>query len=183
MLQAISKPNRRRPVAQSWLVGVCLTMTGLACSAPGPARVVSAVELSEAARAATLPAGRSVVTDVSRLQPLLTRVAPELGVIQVRTPADWELLRSVAPALGPPPALEHGMVVGLVSLLGRPLGVDFPIEIHAVRVLDRAGCVSGTLTPGTFFPDALAFVDTAYVPDLHAVVMMEVNGIRYYPEP
>lgn len=180
MLHALRKPGRPRRVtggAPPWTA--LLLCAAAACSAPPRTQAIRVSDLERAAPAAILPAGRSVVTDTARLGPLLRRVAPALAMVQVNTPQEWEQLRAAAPQLGAAPDLRRGMVVGLVNLLGEPLSHEWPVRIEAVRVHQRAAFVSGRLAGGSYLPDGLAFVETAYVPDTRAVVMLEVNGVRY----
>jgi hypothetical protein len=105
-----------------------------------------------------------------------------LGLFQIRSAKEWEVLRRRAPELGPCPDLRRGIVVGLASHAGLPLNGAWPIHLETVRVHNGAGFAIAHFQGGSFLPDGTTYLETAQFDGLTAVLMIEINGTRFYPE-
>ena len=114
---------------------------------------------------------------------LLVPLGSRLGFVQVRNPAQWAALRRLAPALPPAcPDLSRGVAIAIVSRLGRPVTGRWPVRWSNVRLVGWAGFVEAQFEAGTYWPDGTTYLDAIYVPGLQAVLAIDVNGIRYYPD-
>ena len=148
-------------------------------------RAVAAVSieaLESAPPISPITTERSIVTDAEALRPLSIDLGPRLNLVQVRNPNDWQRLREVAPEIGDCPNLERGALVGILCRTGTPLDGDWPIDLDAVRVADSAGFVCASFHGGTYLPDGVAYLETAYIEGLSSVLMVDVNGVRFYTE-
>ena len=105
-----------------------------------------------------------------------------LGLVQVNSAEQWARLARLAPGLGPCPDLSGGSVVGLASTIGMPLNGRWPIHVQSVRAHEGAGLLVARFDGGSYLPDGTAYLETMYVPDLATVLVVEVNGVRFYPE-
>lgn len=153
-----------------------------ACSAPPAARTVSVRSLELAQRATTASAGRAIISDDTAVAELIAPLGPRLGLLRVRTPAEWRRLTRSCKGLGPEPDFSRGMVVGVVSRVGVPLNETWPIHLNTIRLCDRAGYVQARFESGTYLPNGATFIDTAYCEGLDAVLIVDINGVRFYPE-
>lgn len=152
-----------------------------ACSAPPRERVVSVQQLERAIPSPESALGRALVSDPRRLSGIMSVLSPRLAMVQARSDEEWRLLRATAPELAGGPDFSRGIVIGVVTAAGSSLDGRWPIRIESVRVFDQAGYVCATFEGGSYMPDGVAYVEAAYVPGLKAVVMLDVNGVRYYP--
>jgi hypothetical protein len=105
-----------------------------------------------------------------------------LSLFEVRTPGQWQSLRRHAPELGPCPDLSRGIIVGLASHAGMPLDGQWPIRLDTVRVYKGAGFVIASFAGGSYLPDGTTYLETAQFEGLRSVLMVEVNGVRFYPQ-
>lgn len=153
-----------------------------ACGARTRARAISVHTLELAPPVEPGRTRRALVSDPTRLGRLYCPLGPRLGLIQVRSPRQWETLRRCAPELGPAPDFREGIVVGLASRAGLPLDGSWPIHLQSVRVHSGAGFATGRFKGGTFLPDGTTYLETAQFDGLNTVLMVEVNGTRFYPE-
>lgn len=152
-----------------------------ACSAVPHERVVSVQQLERASPCTESALGRALVSDPRRLAGMMSVLSPRLAVVQACSDAEWRLLQATAPELAGRPDFSRGMVIGVLTAAGSSLDGRWPIRIESVRVFDEAGYVCATFEGGSYLPDGVAYVEAAYVPGLKAVVMLDVNGVRYYP--
>lgn len=175
-----SRAARRTRAASLGPMGCAVLLAIGACSAPQSLRVVSVQQL-EAAPSAARPAGRAVLCDARRIAPLLRWLGPRLALFEIHTAAQWDALRAAAPMLQGSPDFSRGIVVGVVSRAGIPLDGQWPIRIESVRVHDRAGYIAAAFVGGNYLADDTTFLEVAYVPNLESILMLDVNGVRYYP--
>jgi hypothetical protein len=160
-----------------------LTVPALtACSRVTNRRVVTVASLESASPVEVDDRVRAVIRDVERLRPLCVALGPRLGLVEVRSPADWEVLQQVVPGLGPCPDLSTGMVVGVVSWAGMPVNGGWPIRMESVRVRFGGGLVNAHFEPGSYLPDGSGYLETAYVEGLQTVLLVDVDGTAFYPE-
>jgi hypothetical protein len=125
---------------------------------------------------------RAIVSDPAQLDGLYYPLGRRLGLFQIGTAEQWETLRRQAPELGPAPDFDAGIVVGLASHAGLPLDGTWPIHLQSVRVHQGAGLAIGCFPGGSFLPDGSTYLETAQFDGLAAVLIVEVNGTRFYPE-
>jgi hypothetical protein len=164
-----------------------LPVAALACCllpacGPDPAgRPIRLTDLEHAPRL-MLPAGQRVtVADPKVLYELCTPLGPRLGLLQVRSPADWARLVQAAPGLGPCPDLRAGTVVGLACWAGTTLDGRWPLRIDGVHLYRGAGLLEANFHGGTFLPDGTATLETAYVPGLAAILAADISGTTFCP--
>ncbi|MBU0641134.1 MAG: hypothetical protein KKB50_19925 [Planctomycetes bacterium] len=157
-------------------------MTVGACSMRPATRTVSVRALRQAPVVTPSDYRHAILSDTTAIDDLHWPLGERLGLLQVRNQAEWRRLTAVAPELGSPPDFERGMVIGLLSRAGVPLNDCWPIDLDVVRVHGGAGLVSGRFCPGTYFPDGTAYLETAYVEGLVTVLIVDINGVRFYPE-
>jgi hypothetical protein len=123
-----------------------------------------------------------VVADPLPLRELCIPLGPRLGLIQIRSARQWDLLARAAPQLGQCPDFSRGILVGLICWAGTPLDGHWPIRLDSVQVRDGAGLVHADFRGGTYLPDGVAFLEIAHVPGLATVLVVNVNGATFYPE-
>lgn len=164
-------------------LGLGLAALELASCASQPRVVAVSVEaLESAAEVGPILTERSIITDADALQSFYVALGPRMGLVQVHNGADWDRLREVAPEIGDCPNLARGSVIGIVCRTGTPLDGDWPIELNAVRITDGAGFVCASFHGGSYLPDGAAFLEATYVEGLNSVLMVDVNGVRFYTE-
>jgi len=125
------------------------------------------------------PTLRAVVTDSHALRRLCTPLGPRLGLIEVRSPAEWRRLRELAPGLGACPDLARGTVVGIACWAGEPVDGAWPIRVEGVRMWQGAALVDATFRGGTFLPDGAAYLEAFYVAGLRDVLGVHFNGTLF----
>lgn len=152
------------------------------CGARLQPRVISVRELESATDVKPALPRRAVVSDVAGIEELCTALGPRLGLLQVRTASEWEMLRRCAPELGSAPDFSRGIVIGLASQAGQPLDGNWPISLEAVRVHRGAGFAIAHFEGGSFLPDGTTYLETAQFDGLATVLMVDVNGTRFYPK-
>jgi hypothetical protein len=123
--------------------------------------------------------GRFVVSDPHALVPLYRPVAKRLGVLEIRTPREWELLRAAIPELGPCPDLRRGIVIGLIGATGTILGESWPFRWVGVRAVDGAGLIEAQFECGTYLADDTTYVELAQVDGVQFVAAVGVDGLSY----
>ncbi|MFQ5473206.1 MAG: hypothetical protein ACE5FA_10020, partial [Dehalococcoidia bacterium] len=116
------------------------------------------------------------------IEPLYRPLCSRLGIIHIRGPAQWRDLQEAAPGIGPAPDFERGIAIAIASRAGQPLDGGWPISLQAVRVVGGAGFVSVHFASGTFLPDGTTYLEATFVEDLDTVLVVEVNGVRFYPQ-
>lgn len=123
-----------------------------------------------------------LVGDLELLGEIYRPLCPRLGIIQVTTEQDWNRLGRAIPDLGPCPDLRRGAVVGIVSRAGTPLDGRWPIEITEARVIGGAGYIAAEFRPGTYLADDLGYATLSQCGNVAVVLMVDVNGIRYFTD-
>lgn len=123
-----------------------------------------------------------MLSDVDRLGGLYRALTDRVGLIEVHDRGEWERLARVAPRLGPPPDFGRGMLVGVVSRAGQRVDGRWPIRLDAVRIVDAAGMVSSSFESGAYLPDGMSYMEAAFVEGLAAVLVVEVDGMRFYAD-
>lgn len=149
------------------------------CHPGGNGRTVSLPELESAAVRLPQQTRQVVLRDPDALGELYIELAPRLGVVACRTRAEWDRLAAVAPDLGPAPDFSRGSVIALVSRAGSPVNGRWPIHVKYVRLHDGAGLLVGGFEAGSYLPDGAAYLELAYVQGLEAILVVDVNGLRY----
>jgi hypothetical protein len=165
-----------------WVVGFAGLLALNACSNRAPIRTVRLHTLEAAAPLHSQARARVIVSDAARLAGIYHPLGERLGLIQVRTAAQWARLAALAPGLGTCPDLKSGAVVGVASRVGLPLDGHWPVHVQAVRGYEGAGYLVADFNGGSYLPDTTTYLETVYVPDLAAVLVVEVNGVRFYPK-
>jgi hypothetical protein len=173
------RPVRFRAAARFACAGAA-ALTLASCAAPAW-RTVRSEDLDTAPEAAASQVWHVRLTDPARIVSQSRPLSRRMALVQVRTCADWRALAQAAPQLGPCPELGRGMVVGLVYFGGTPLDGDWPLELSAVRVFNGAGLVETHFTGGSFLAVGAGFVHLAQVDGLRAVLIVDVDGTRFYP--
>lgn len=175
-----ASPHKRCP----WLPLLAAATACLlsACHLGPREKTVRLADLEHAPPAVLARPQRVGISDPEALRELCSPLGPRLGLLQVRSVADWNRLARIAPALGRCPDLQCGIVIGLACWAGTPLDGRWSIHIAAVRVHDGAGLIQAEFQGGTFQPDGTAILETAHVPGLAAVLAAEVNGTTFCPE-
>jgi hypothetical protein len=153
-----------------------------ACNTLARPRVVSASALEGAPAAAPHITRRAIISDWAQVSELHCPLGQRLGLFQIRSEEQWERLRRQAPELGPAPDFDSGIVVGLASHAGLPLDGSWPIHLQSVRIHEGAGFATGYFEGGSFLPDGTTFLEAAQFDRLAKVLIVEVNGTRFYPE-
>jgi hypothetical protein len=173
---------RRTGWRRSVLPACAVTLGALAACSIQPAQERLTIHSLEMAQKVCPEAPRrAIVSDCAALQDLCYPLAGRLGLLQVHSPDDWSRLIQVAPELGPCPDFSRGMVVGVVSWAGLPLDGEWPIALEDVRCCHGAGLVSAHFRGGSYLPDGTTYLEAAFLEDLEAVLILDVNGVRFYP--
>jgi len=178
--QAPPQPSRRRCALAGLLIAGLAALTSCAGRSARPAITVQALE--SASRVAPTFTRRAIVTRPDELGDLYHPLGRRCGLIEVRSGSEWERLRRVAPELGPPPDFRRGAVIGITSDAGLPLDGSWPIGLEAVRVCAGAGFAVARFPGGTFLPDGTTYLEASQIEGLAVVLMVEINGTRFYPQ-
>ena len=125
---------------------------------------------------------RAIVSDVAGIGELSRPLGRRLSLIEIHNASEWDALRRHAPELGPAPDFSRGTVFGLASHAGVPLDGDWPIRLDLVRVYDGAGFAVASFAGGSYLPDGTSYLEAVQVENLDTVLMVEVNGTRFYPQ-
>ena len=160
-----------------------LALVALTACGPGPTRTIRAAALESAAPVAPSDPRRCLLADPEALRPLYQPLNAHLGLVEVRSQHDWDVLAESAPGIGRCPDLSRGIVVGLASQVGTPLQADWPVRWEAIRIEKGAGLIEASFNAGNYFPNGTTYLETAYVEDLSAVLVVAVDGVWYYPRP
>ena len=151
-----------------------------ACRFLSPTRTIALADLEAAPAQRPTGARHVVVSDAQGLRALCKPLGPRLGLIEVRSAEQWRALEDAAPQIGACPDLRRGTVVGIVAWGGTPLNGGWPVEFDAVQVHEGGGLLKAKFKGGTYLPDGTARLETGYVPGLHAVLVVDVNGTPFY---
>ena len=182
--QLARPPRAARRRAVRGLLVLILSGAGVlsACGTHTRARVVSVRALEAAPPVEPTVMRRALVSDPTELREFYSPLGQRLGLVQIRSAEQWATLRRCAPELGPAPDFDEGIVVGLASHAGLPLDGTWPIHLQSVRIHQGAGFAMGRFEGGSFLPDGTTYLETAQFDGLGAVLMVEVNGARFYPD-
>ncbi|MBI5863670.1 MAG: hypothetical protein HZB38_04005 [Planctomycetes bacterium] len=162
---------------------MCVLLGALSsCAAPRRAAPLSIGTLEAAPSAQLRESCRTIVSDPQEIADLCRPLGPRMDLVQVHTNADWARLQQVCPDLGPAPDLARGAIVGVLCRAGTPLSGEWPIELDRVRVADGAGFLSASFVGGSYLPDGVGFLEAAYVEGLSDVMMVDVNGVRFFAD-
>ncbi len=149
---------------------------------PGPrTHEVSIHALRAAPPAQVLRRSQAWGRDADVLRALCRPLGSRCGLLQVRTGADYA---RVATAIGLPaerPDFREGTLVGLISWAGTPCNGHKPVGIQSVQVVDGGGLLHAEFEAGTFHPDGAVFAETAFVPGLIAVLVVDLGGSTFFP--
>ncbi len=181
--RTLCKPSGR---GRCGLVGRSLLATlviGVAagCRASHACRTVTEQQLESQPPKEVSDALRVPVADPGALRSLCVALGPRLGLVQVKTAADFVRLRRAAPAIGDCPDLNRGTLVGLVCWDGTSLSAPVALELESVRVYDGGGLLEARYVGGSHLPDGSAELVVTYVPGMANVLIVSVNGSRFYP--
>ncbi len=161
---------------------LCLCLVLSASCAPGStARTIRLEQLEAAGELPLRTLKRGLVRDPSALEPLLRPLGRRLSLLEVKTPAEWEVLSRAVPGLCKCPDLAHGAVIGLVARAGRPLDGQWPASMERIRVSQGAGLLTVRFEGGSFLPDGTSYVELAQVEGLEAVLVVDVGASRFFP--
>jgi hypothetical protein len=177
-----SRATRRKSVRGLLLLALSGAALLSACGTYTRARVVSVPALEAASPIEPSRVRRAIVSDTSQIRTLYCPLGQRLGLVRIRSTEEWELLRRCAPELGPAPDFKEGIVVGLASHAGLPLDGTWPIHVQSARIRDGAGLATGRFVGGSFLPDGTTYLETAQFNGLASVLIVEVNGTRFYPD-
>lgn len=152
-----------------------------ACTWHPPRRTISLQTLITAPTLERLPTRQYIAADPAALRPLSQSLGGRITLIQVCNRHDWELLGQAVGHIGPCPDFQRGIVVGLVCQAGTPLDGRWPFGWEAVRVHEGAGLLEASFAGGSYLADGTTYVETAYVEGLSAVLVVAIDGNRFYP--
>lgn len=166
------------------LAGLALLLAGLipACQVAPRVRMVSLESLESASPRRIHGAQRHLVRDGAGLQALAIQLGPRLGLIEVRNEAQWQALNAAVGGHMRRPDFSRGTLVGLATWAGTPVDGEWPVELQSVHLSDGGGLLRSHFHGGTYLPDGTAYLETAYVPDLRAVLVVDIDGTSFYPD-
>lgn len=164
------------------MLGAVLTLAAVGCATRTAPRPVTLHALADAPTATRTCVTQVIVSQPEALRGICTPLGPRLGLIQVRNAAEWARLAQAMPGLGPPPDWRTSILVGLACWAGTPVDGGWPVHIAAVRAQDGAGLMEATFRAGSYLPDGVVYVETAHVRGVDAVLAVDVNGAKFYPE-
>lgn len=170
------RPGRVRTSAAVATAGI---LSGLsACSAPQPVITIHMSDLESAAPARFRPLGTLILSSDADLGPGATRLDERLVLVSCPVQTAPPVLRGALPAdCGP-----GGTLVGVGLRLGVCLDGLSPIRIDEFRQTQGAGMLKVDLTPATYLPDGTLYLDLAYLDRPSAVLVVDVDEVRYYPD-
>ncbi len=171
---------RRTAVAGVLAAGVVL-LVAAACRQSVRVRTVTLGDLENAPARPLNNTRHVVVREPDALRPLCKPLGPRLSLLQVADDHDWQALAQAAPDIGPRPDLTSGSLVGIVSWAGTPVDADWPVEMETIRQFGGGGLIEASFASGSYLPDGTAFLVSAYVPELKAVLVVDVDGTAFYP--
>ncbi|MFH1746720.1 MAG: hypothetical protein ABIG44_06710 [Planctomycetota bacterium] len=164
------------------LVGLTSVLVGFpACTWQTVRRTVTLSALEAAPQVYPTNHCRRIAIDPSALQPVARPLSERIALVQVHSPMEWDQLCQATGAVASCPDFSRGMIVGLISQTGTPLDGSWPFEWGSVHVHEGAGLLRVHFTGGSYFPDGTTYVETAYVENLGALLVVDINGDRFYP--
>ena len=163
------------------LLPLCALLVALtSCATRLPVTQVSLRALETAPSSRPRERARTIVSDVDKLGSLHHPLNVNIGIVQVRSIADWRRLNEVAPQPGPPPDFSRGIVVGVLSRAGTPIDGGWPASIKGVQMVDSAGLLVSHFQSGCYLPDTIAYLECAYVEGLRSLLVVDVDDLRFY---
>ena len=163
-------------------MGLACLVLGPACTAPSKPRTITMAALESAPPVLSTDVRHVVVANPAALRDLCMPLGTRLGLLQIRSAAEWERVARVAPQIGSRPDLRNGTLIGLACWAGTPVDGRWPVHIDAIRIHDGAGLVTAVFEGGTYLPDGTAVIETAHVPGLAIVLAVDLNGTTFYPQ-
>ncbi len=177
--------NPTRPARQGrdrvTALPACVLLAALtSCATRLPVTTISLHALETAPSSRPRERARTIVSDVDKLGSLHHPLNANIGIVQIRSIADWRRLNSVAPQPGPPPDFSRGIVVGVLSRAGMPIDGVWPTSIESVHMVDSAGLLVAHFNSGCYLPDTTAYLESAYVEGLHSLLVVDIDDLRFY---
>lgn len=170
---------RSRWVRATLVLSLTATVALAGCRLAERTKLVSVHELEASGVVLPEQTQRTLVTNPQLVDDIGRPLGPRMALVTANDPDEWARLKRLAPGLGPCPDFKRGMVVGLVSRAGTPVDGAWPLRVKSVRLHAGAGYVIGQFHAGSYLADNAAYLETAYFPDLEAVLVVEINGLRY----
>lgn len=145
--------------------------------------VITPDELDAAVPRLPIDVRRGLLADPDRVRDLMTHLGSRMALIQVHAREQWDRLSAACGGLGVCPDLSRGDVFAVASLIGTPTdGDEWPVALEEVRAVRGAALLTASFAGGSYLPDGATYVCIAHVPDVRSVLIVEVNGVRFYPE-
>lgn len=157
-----------------------LMLSGGGCTAARPVHVVPLARLEAAEPAETGAAQRIVVSNPEALRDVIYPLGKRCGLIAIRGAADWMRLREAAPELQVGDETARGTLIGVALWAGTPLDGRWPVRAVTIRTSDGGALAEYTLAGGTYRPDGVTYLDVVFVPSAKAVLVVDINGVRFY---
>lgn len=166
--------------------GVSLVAIGLlvlsACSTRVGIRTIQLQTLERGDQAEITMLGRAILTDPTQLGFARQELGRRMAVYQIRNPDDWAMLRAVAPDLADCPDLANGIAIAVASGIGTPLHGAWPVALESASAVDGAALVRVRFEGGNYLPDATTYIDVGYIRGVTDVLVVEINGVRFFPD-
>ena len=176
----ICNPDRRITLLS--LAGLLIVLVTSGCATSSRPYTVSLRELETAPPHKPIKTQRQVVSNAAALRPLYQALGRRLGLIQIHSADEWRQLALAAPNIGPCPNFHDGLIIGLVSSVGTSLDGVWPFHLSAVRNHHGVGLIEAEFISGSYLPDGVTYLETAYLDNVSAVLVVNVDGINYFPE-
>lgn len=154
----------------------------LSCDAPRHDRAISLSALERAPSATINENHRFVIEDSDALRGLYRPIGKRAGFIEIRTQAQWDQFRRACPSCPSTVDWHRCTILALATWVGEPMDGRFPLKLAGIRTVDGAAMVSYTIAGGNYRPDGATYVDIAYADGVDSVVLVEVNGVRFYTQ-
>lgn len=177
---------RRKRLQQGSLFGttrlgaVLALLTMFACSAPSRRVEIHLGDLEAGPAAALTTLGRHVVADPRALDAVAVRLCDGLSLVTIRSRSEWDALRRAVPGIAGR-EWQGRTVFGLCATLGTPLSGEWPVHVTGLRRHLGAGLLESRFASGTYLPDGATFAELVACDDVSTVLVVEVDGVRYYP--
>ncbi len=177
--------------ARGWTavsVWTCLAILLAGCAAqPGPQSAPQTIRIDPAALATSpsiqpetqwrvrIPLGQEPLVDH------ICTLCNEYALIEIRKPETWKRFCSQTGLDSPMPDFTRGTVVGLVAVVGEPVGGQWPTSIRELRLQnDGAAWIRGKFQTGVYRPLLVdSYCNLIYHKGLKSVVLVEINRRAY----
>ncbi len=170
-----------KAVGRRCFAGLALTLSALGCGPAPRTHEVSLRALRQAPPARLDRHARAWGRDADALRGICQPLGKRCGLLQIRTAADYA---RVANSLALPPErpdFNQGTLVALVSWAGTPCSGHKPVGIESLQMVDGGGLLHADFEGGTYHPDGAVFAETAFVPGLIAVLVVDLGGSTFFP--